>query len=576
VIDLKRALIDSFPSPHKAIMKLRHLFRLIQINHVLAKHRLDEFIQATHLLRPLRFLSVLSPYRWTHSSDTPRGERLRLALEDLGPIFVKFGQILSTRRDLLPDDIAESLAQLQDQVTPFANEQALALIQQAYRDQALDDIFTHIDEQPLASASIAQVHAAQLIDGSEVILKIVRPNIEQQIRRDVELLHTLADLAERFWVDGRRLRPKEVITEIEKNLFDELDMMREAASASQLRRNFAESDLLYVPEINWQLTTENLLVQERIYGVPIGDIAQLNANNVNMEKLAEMGVEIFFTQAFKHGFFHADMHPGNIMVDVSDPEQPRYIAVDFGIMGTLSANDQNYLADNFLAFFNNDYRRVAELHIQSGWVPADTRVDEFEAAIRSVCEPIFAKPLHEISFGQVLLRLFQTARRFNMEVQPQLVLLQKTLLNIEGLGRQLYPELDLWKTAKPILEQWMHEKMGWQAALDNLKQEAPNWAQTLPKLPSLIHQLVDQAQDGKLKMQLSSPDLKQLKQEIRHASYRSAGAISGAAFIVGAAVIKGLDGYAPSMIAGVPVLSWIFGVWGGILLYSSLSKPADK
>jgi len=557
-------------------MKPRHLFRLIQINHVLAKHRLDEFIQATHLLRPLRFLSYLSPYRWTHRTDIPRGERLRLALEDLGPIFVKFGQILSTRRDLLPDDIADSLAKLQDKVTPFPNEQALSLIQQAYKDQVLDEVFAHIDEHPLASASIAQVHAAQLVDGSDVVLKIVRPNIENKIRQDVELLHVLANLAERFWVDGRRLRPKEVIVEIEKNLFDELDMMREAASASQLRRNFSDSQLLYVPEINWPLTTEKLLVQERIYGVPIGDIAQLKANNVDMEKLAEIGVEIFFTQAFKHGFFHADMHPGNIMVDITSPENPRYIAVDFGIMGTLSPEDQSYLADNFLAFFNNDYRRVAELHVQSGWVPADTRVDEFEAAIRSVCEPIFAKPLHEISFAQVLLRLFQTARRFNMEVQPQLVLLQKTLLNIEGLGRQLYPELDLWKTAKPILEQWMREKMGWQAALDNLKQEAPNWAKTMPKLPSLIHELAQQAQDGKLKMQLSSQDLKQLKQEVRDASFRSAGAISGAAFIIGAAVIKGLDGYAPTMIAGVPVLSWIFGLCGGILLYSSLTKPSNK
>lgn len=557
-------------------MKLRHIFRLIQINHVLSKHRLDEFIQATHLLRPLRFLSYLSPYRWTHSTDTPRGERLRLALEDLGPIFVKFGQILSTRRDLLADDIADSLANLQDKVAPFPNEQALELIQQAYGEQSLDALFSQIDEQPLASASIAQVHAAKLIDGSDVIIKIVRPNIERQIRRDVELLHTLAGLAHRFWSDGRRLRPREVVTEIEKNLYDELDMMREAASASQLRRNFENSDLLYVPEINWQLTKTNLLVQERIYGLPIGDIAQLKANNVNMEKLAENGVEIFFTQAFKHGFFHADMHPGNIMVDVNDPENPQYIAVDFGIMGTLSPEDQSYLADNFLAFFKSDYRRVAELHVQSGWVPADTRIDEFEAAIRSVCEPIFAKPLNEISFGQVLLRLFQTARRFNMEVQPQLVLLQKTLLNIEGLGRQLYPELDLWKTAKPILEQWMQEKMGWQAALNNIKKEIPNWAETLPKLPSLINDIAQQAQDGSLKMQLSSHDLKQLKQEVRDASYRSATAISGAAFIIGAAVIKGLDGYAPSMFAGIPVLSWIFGLWGGILLYSSLTKLSNK
>ena len=553
-------------------MKIRHFFRLIQINHVLAKYRLDEFIQATHLLRPLRFLNYLSPYRLTHSNKAPRGERLRLALEELGPIFVKFGQILSTRRDLLPDDIADALAKLQDQVTPFPSEQALALIQQAYGDQALDKIFANIDEEPLASASIAQVHSAKLLDGSDVILKVIRPNIKQQIRRDVELLHTLADLAQCFWVDGRRLRPKEVVIEIEKNLYDELDMMREASSASQLRRNFKDSDLLYVPEINWQLTSTNLLVQERIYGIPIGNIEQLNAHDVNMEKLAETGVEIFFTQAFKHGFFHADMHPGNIMVDVSNPENPHYIAIDFGIMGTLSPEDQNYLADNFLAFFNSDYRRVAELHVQSGWVPADTRVDEFEAAIRSVCEPIFAKPLHEISFGQVLLRLFQTARRFNMEVQPQLVLLQKTLLNIEGLGRQLYPELDLWKTAKPILEQWMHEKMSWQATLKTLQQEAPNWIQTLPKLPAMLHDIAQQTQDGKLKMQLSSRDLQALKQEIRNASYRSASAISGAALIIGAAIIKGLDGYAPTMLAGLPVLSWVFGLWGGILLYFSLSK----
>lgn len=553
-------------------MKTRHFFRLIQINHVLAKHRLDEFIQATHLLRPLRFLNHLSPYRLTHSNKEPRGERLRLALEELGPIFVKFGQILSTRRDLLPDDIADALAKLQDQVTPFPNEQALALIQQAYGDQPLDEIFTKIDEQPLASASIAQVHAAKLIDGSDVILKVIRPNIDKQIRRDVELLHTMADLAQRFWVDGRRLRPKEVVSEIEKNLYDELDMMREAASASQLRRNFDGSTLLYVPEIKWQLTKTNLLVQQRIYGIPIGDIEQLKANSVNMEKLAEVGVEIFFTQAFKHGFFHADMHPGNIMVNASDPENPSYIAVDFGIMGTLSPEDQSYLADNFLAFFNSDYRRVAKLHVQSGWVPADTRVDEFEAAIRSVCEPIFAKPLNEISFGHVLLRLFQTARHFNMEVQPQLVLLQKTLLNIEGLGRQLYPELDLWKTAKPILEQWMHEKMGWQATLKTLQQEAPNWIQTLPRIPSILHDIAEQAQNGKLKMQLSSHDLKKLKQEVRTASYRSAAAISGAAFIIGAAIIKGLDGYSPTILAGMPVLSWVFGLWGGILLYISLTK----
>jgi len=536
---------------------------------VLSKHRLDEFIQTIHLLRPLRFLSFFSPYRWTHNTDIPRAERLRLALEELGPIFVKFGQILSTRRDLLPDDIADSLAKLQDQVNPFPNEQALALIQQAYGDHDLDTLFSHIEEQPLASASIAQVHAATLIDGNHVILKVVRPNIKQRIRRDVDLLLSLASLAERYWSEGKRLRPKEVVRELEKNLYDELDMMREASSASQLRRNFANANLLYVPEINWPLTKSNILVQERIYGIPISDIEQLKQHNINLETLAETGVEIFFTQAFKHGFFHADMHPGNIMVDVSDSENPRYIAVDFGIMGTLSPNDQRYLADNFLAFFNHDYRRVAELHIQSGWVPSETRVEEFEAAIRSVCEPIFARPLEEISFGQLLLRLFQTARRFNMEVQPQLVLLQKTLLNIEGLGRQLYPQLDLWKTAKPILEQWMHEKMGWQAAIKTLQQEVPNWAETLPTLPRMLHEL---GQQGQLKMQLSSHDLQQLKDEIRQASYRNVQVITGASLIIGAAIIKGLDGYAPTMIAGAPLLSLVMAISGTILLYFNLKR----
>jgi len=404
-------------------MNLSQIFRLIKINHVLSKHRLDDIIQATHLVRPLRYLSYLSPYRLTHSKKIPRGERLRLALQELGPIFVKFGQLLSTRRDLLPDDIADALAKLQDQVAPFDNETALKVIQQAYGQTSLDEHFAQVEEQPMASASIAQVHAATLKDGTDVILKLVRPGIEKTIEHDVALLYTIAQLAERYWADGKRLHPVDVVAELEKNLFDELDMLREAASASQLKRNFEGTDLLYVPEVYWNLTKSNLLVQERIYGIPIGDIDALKAKNVNLERLAEIGVEIFFTQIFKHSFFHADMHPGNIMVDASDPENPKYLAIDFGIMGTLAQDDQRYLADNFLAFFNHDYQRVAELHIESGWVPADTRLDEFEAAIRSVCEPIFAKPLKEISFGHLLLRLFQTARRFNMEVQPQLVLL---------------------------------------------------------------------------------------------------------------------------------------------------------
>ena len=553
-------------------MKIRQVFRLIQINHVLSKHRLDDIIQTTHLIRPLRYLSYLSPYRLTHSNKVPRGERLRLALEELGPIFVKFGQLLSTRRDLLPDDIADSLAKLQDQVAPFSNAKALALIKEAYGEENISQFFSHIDEHPLASASIAQVHAGQLIDGSEVILKLVRPNIEDTIRHDVGLLYTIAGLAERFWSEGKRLRPKEVVAELEKNLLDELDMLREASSASQLKRNFEDTDILYIPDINWSLTKSKLLVQERVYGIPIGDIEALKAKNVNLARLAEIGVEIFFTQIFKHSFFHADMHPGNIMVDATDPDNPKYIAIDFGIMGTLAPDDQRYLADNFLAFFNHDYRRVAELHIQSGWVPAGTRLDEFEAAIRSVCEPIFAKPLKEISFGQLLLRLFQTARRFNMEVQPQLVLLQKTLLNIEGLGRQLYPDLDLWQTAKPILEQWMKEKASPQAAFKTLQQEAPNWLHTLPTLPRLIQDIGQQVQGGKLKMQLSSKDLEKIQQEIRTSSHRTTMTISGAAFIIAAAIIKALDSGEATMFAEIPLLSYLLGLSGLLLLLSSFKK----
>lgn len=553
-------------------MKIRQVFRLIQINHVLSKHRLDDIIQTTHLIRPLRYLSYLSPYRLTHSNKVPRGERLRLALEELGPIFVKFGQLLSTRRDLLPDDIADSLAKLQDQVAPFSNAKALALIKEAYGEENISQFFSHIDEHPLASASIAQVHAGQLIDGSEVILKLVRPNIENTIRHDVGLLYTIAALAERFWSEGKRLRPTEVVAELEKNLLDELDMLREASSASQLKRNFEDTDILYIPDINWSLTKSKLLVQERVYGIPIGDIEALKAKNVNLARLAEIGVEIFFTQIFKHSFFHADMHPGNIMVDATDPDNPKYIAIDFGIMGTLAPDDQRYLADNFLAFFNHDYRRVAELHIQSGWVPAGTRLDEFEAAIRSVCEPIFAKPLKEISFGQLLLRLFQTARRFNMEVQPQLVLLQKTLLNIEGLGRQLYPDLDLWQTAKPILEQWMKEKASPQAAFKTLQQEAPNWLHTLPTLPRLIQDIGQQVQGGKLKMQLSSKDLEKIQQEIRTSSQRTTMTISGAAFIIAAAIIKALDGGEATMFAEIPLLSYLLGFSGLLLLLSSFKK----
>ena len=537
------------------------IIRLVHINFVLARHGLDEIILATHLFRPFRFLYYLAPWNWIPRERGPRGVRIRRALEDLGPIYVKFGQIISTRRDLLPDDIAEELAHLQDDVPPFPGSQARAAIEAA-QGVPVEEIFRHFDETPLASASIAQVHAAQLQDGTDVVIKVLRPNIRQLITRDVNLLYTIAGLAERYWKDGRRLRPCEVITEFEKILYDELDLLREAANASQLKRNFSDTDVLYVPEVYWPWCRPEVMVMERIYGIQISDVAALRANNIDLKTLSERGVEIFFTQVFRHNFFHADMHPGNLFVGTDG----RYMAVDFGIMGTLNPVDQRYLAENFLAFFNRDYRRVAELHVESEWVPEGTRVDEFEAAIRTVCEPIFEKPLNEISFGNVLLRLFQTARRFNMEVQPQLVLLQKTLLNIEGLGRQLYPELDLWQTAKPFLERTMSEQLGARSLLRNLRDSLPAWKDALPEMPVLAHHFLEQASSGKLQVEWHSKELQRLRSEIRRANRRNISAIIGTGLILTAAIIYGLDGYAPTMVMGAPLLTWISGCLGAFIV----------
>jgi len=546
------------------------IIRLVHINFVLAHHGLDEIILATHLFRPFRFLYYLAPWNWIPRTRGPRGVRIRRALEDLGPIYVKFGQILSTRRDLLPDDIAQELAHLQDDVPPFPGAQARAVIEAAL-GAPVAEVFKQFDESPLASASIAQVHAAQLKDGTAVVIKVLRPQIRQQIRRDVNLLYTLARLAERYWQHGRRLRPCEVIAEFEKILYDELDLLREAANASQLRRNFSSTDLLYVPEVYWPWCRPDVMVMERIYGIQVSDIGELRAQGIDLKTLSERGVEIFFTQVFVHNFFHADMHPGNIFVGADG----RYMAVDFGIMGTLNPVDQRYLAENFLAFFNRDYRRVAELHVESEWVPEGTRVDEFEAAIRTVCEPIFEKPLNEISFGNVLLRLFQTARRFNMEVQPQLVLLQKTLLNIEGLGRQLYPELDLWKTAKPFLERTMSEQLGARSLLRNLKAGFPDWSNTLPEMPVLAHRFLEQATSGKLQVEWTSRDLKRLRVELRRANRRSFNAIIGTGLIVSAAIIYGLDGHAPYMVMDAPLLSWLCGGLGLFLLILNWPDSSD-
>lgn len=545
--------------------RLRKALRLVRINIVLVGHGLDEVVLATRVFQPIRFVLYLFPWNWVRGPRPPRGERIRNALADLGPIFVKFGQLLSTRRDLLPEDIADELAKLQDRVPPFPGAQARAIVERAY-GCPLEAVFSEFDEAPLASASIAQVHAARLLEGRAVVVKVVRPGIAQVIRRDVSLLYTMADLAERYWREGRRLRPRAVVAEYENTILDELDLMREAASASELRRNFEDSDLLQIPEVHWPLTRANVMVMDRISGIPISDMEALRRNGVDLKVLAERGVEIFFTQVFQHNFFHADMHPGNIFVSRDRFGLPCYIAVDFGIMGTLTPQDQRYLAENFVAFFNRDYHRVAELHVLSEWVPPGTRIDAFESAIRSVCEPIFERPLKEISFGHLLVHLFQTARRFHMEVQPQLVLLQKTLLNIEGMGRQLYPDLDLWRTAKPILERWMREHLGRRALLRELRKNAPRWGETLPAVPALAYEVLRQARDGKLRMETTTNEIARVRGEIRRANQRTVLAIVGAALIVSAAVLLGLDGFAPPVVAGAPVMSWVLGVLGGWLV----------
>lgn len=516
-------------------MPLSQIFRLFRIVQVLTRHGLDDMVLAMRGVRQLRWFVYLLPWRWGKKHDAPIAVRIRLALEELGPIFVKFGQLLSTRRDLLPDEIANELAKLQDRVPAFPGDEARDLIENALGD-SVDNIFQSFEEEPIASASIAQVHGATLPGGSPVVIKVLRPNIDRMIVRDVKLLHTIASLIEKTSKDGKRLRPKEVVVEFEKIIFDELDFRREAANLSQLRRNFLHSELLYVPEVHWPLVRKNALVMERIKGIPVSDMEALRENEVDLKVLAERGVEIFFTQVFKHCFFHADMHPGNIFVDVSDPKSPRYIAIDCGIMGTLMPEDQRYLAENFLAFFRRDYRRVAELHIESGWVPAGTRVDEFESAIRTVCEPIFEKPLKDISFGHFLLNLFNTARRFHMQIQPQLVLLQKTLLSIEGLGRQLYPDLDLWETAKPILEAWMEERTSPKALLSRITDSAPQWIDKLPRLPELMLQALEQRQMPSVQ-EYPAIELKALKKDIEKASYRTSVAIILAGLLISAALL---------------------------------------
>ncbi len=510
-------------------------WRLLRIVRVLVRHRLDEFVFALHLFRPYRFVLFMLPGYWFRSRTAERGQRLREALEELGPIFVKFGQVLSTRPDLIPPDIAAELTRLQDDVPAFPGDTARAVIERAL-GAPIREHFASFDIEPLASASVAQVHGAVLKDGTAVVVKVLRPGIEKVIEEDLALLHQLAQLAEKHWPDAKRLRPLEIVDDYDKTIHDELDMMREGANASQLRSNFLDSPMIYVPQVFWDHSCREVLVMERIEGIPIRDIEAIRAAGVDLRKLAHNGVEIFFTQAFRDGFFHADMHPGNIFVS----DQGQYRAVDFGIMGTLADADKRYLAENLLAFFNRDYRAVAMAHLRAGWVPASTRPEEFEAAVRTVCEPIFARPISEISFGHLVLRLFQVARRFDMPVQPQLILLQKTLLNIEGLGRQLYPQLDLWETAKPFLERWMREQVGPRALAKVLRRELPTILPLLPELPGLIHELLRRQRDGEpgISAARHNAQIEALERDLHRRTRQRDGLTLGAALLLSAIVLR--------------------------------------
>lgn len=475
---------------------MNDLFRLFEISRILMKYGLDDLLLAWPIFRSFRLLIYINPFRWGASTQLPRGVRVRLALEALGPIFVKFGQNLATRPDLIPADIVQELCQLQDRVPPFSPTLARTQIEQSL-GQTVEECFASFSEHPLASASISQVHAATLKSGEPVVVKVLRPGIEKQIKIDIRLLKRLASWARHYSVQVKRLRPVEVVAEFEYTLLHELDLLREGANASQLRRNFKNSAFLKVPQVYWDHTRSNVLVTERIYGVPITELERLRQENVNLKLLAQRGVELFFTQVFRDSFFHADMHAGNIFVNIQNPADPTYMVVDFGIMGSLQPRDQHYLAHNLFAFLKRDYRRVAELHVESQWVPAGTRIDLFESAIRTVCEPIFEQPLKNISFGQLLLRLFETARAFKMELLPQLILLQKTLINIEGLGRQIDPDLDIWSHAKPIIEKWMRKQMGLGSLWNNLKRQWPLILERIPEYPELIYQALTKLSEQK-------------------------------------------------------------------------------
>jgi len=539
------------------------LLRIYHINRVMLEHGLDELIPAKWLPWYVRLMRMSIFWIRNQHKEKNAGARLTLALQALGPVFIKFGQMLSTRRDLLPPEIANELAMLQDRVKPFDSQRATAIILKALNISSLDQVFCEFSETPLASASIAQVHAAKLKDcNTDVVVKVLRPDIRKTIKADTELMLTFAKVLQKWLPDGKRLRPVEVVKEYEKTIVDELDLNREAANGMQLGRNFEGSEALYVPNIYSDYCTKNVLVMERIYGIPISNIEALIEQDTNLRILAERGVEVFFTQVFRDSFFHADMHPGNIFVARENPQNPQYIAIDFGIVGTLNQEDKRYLAENFIAFFNRDYRKVAQLHADSGWVPSDTNIDEFEVAIRTVCEPIFQKPLAEISFGNVLVQLFNTARRFNMVVQPQLVLLQKTLLYIEGLGRQLYPQLDLWQTAKPFLENWMREQIGVRAMFSKVKSNLPYWSEKLPDMPDLLYDTLKQVKHFPEKQQQANAALLQQQKRAQKALHFS---IVGATLIIVAAILPLYPAHW-SLSAGLALLGsgcWFVAWWKG-------------
>jgi len=533
--------------------------RLARILRIVGRYRLDEFIDLGRLPALPRAVLGLSPWRLHRAPELPRGVRLRQALEELGPVFIKFGQMLSTRRDLLPEDIADELARLQDNVPPFPEDQSIALIETAL-GKPVSELFASFETTPMASASVAQVHEATLHSGEPVVVKVVRPDIEPVIQQDIALLFTLARLAARYHPDGRRLRPVEVVADYKLIILDELDMTREAANTSQLRRNFEDNKLLYVPEVYWDYTCRNILTMERISGIPVTDVETLRAKGTDLKLLGERGVEIFFTQVFNHSFFHADMHPGNIFVDATDPADPTYIGVDCAIVGSLSEADQYYLGRNLLGIFRRDYREVAQLHVECGWVPPQTRVQDFESAMRAVCEPIFERPISEISFGQLLVYLFRTAGRFDMEVQPSLVLLQKTLLNIEGLGRQLYPDLNLWETAQPFLEDWLQQRYSPQAVLKRLQRRAPSWLEQLPLLPEAVLENLPPS-----RYRAAPPPTQSREQTPRAIVARWPRRLAAAAAFTGATLIALPGGW--SYLAGVPLASWALAGLGVYLLW---------